>query len=187
MRTRSAPVTFAGLALAGAAVAADGLTPPDTDQVWPRWQARAQLGATTLAPVTLAGGTREAGSVLGDYYFDAPGLRIRSWTGGLRATGGVTFSGRGLPLGPPTVVRLGSVPTGPNLGDESATQPYLGLGYSAGTRDGAWTFSADVGLVGDSSVEWRSGRVRLGEQWLDGALREMQLAPVLQLGVRYSF
>lgn len=187
MRTRSAPVTFAGFALAGAAVAADGLVPPDTDEVWPRWQARAQFGATTLAPVTLAGGARDAGSLLGDYYFDAPGLRIRSWTGGLRATGGVAFSGRGLPLGMPAGARLGSLPTAPGLGDEPETQPYLGLGYSAGTRDGSWTFSADVGLVGDSSVEWRSGRVRLGEQWLDGALREMQLAPVLQLGVRYSF
>jgi hypothetical protein len=187
MRTRSAPVTFAGFALAGAAFAADGLVPPDTDEVWPRWQARAQFGTTTLAPVTLSGGSREAGSVLGDYYFDAPGLRIRSWTGGLRATGGLAFSGRGLPLGTPTVARLGSVPTAPALGDESETQPYLGLGYSAGTKDGAWTFSADVGLVGDSSADWRGNRVRLGEQRLDGALREMQLAPVLQLGVRYSF
>lgn len=187
MRMRSAPVTVAGFALAGFAVAADGLNPPDTDQVWPRWQARAQLGATTLAPVTLAGGMREAGSLLGDYYFDTPGLRIRSWTGGLRATGGVAFSGRGLPLGPPSTPRLGLAAPPPGLADETETLPYLGLGYSTGPRDGAWSFSADIGLVADRPGSLRPGRVLLGEQALDGALREMQLAPVLQLGLRYSF
>lgn len=186
MRTRSAPVTFAGFALAGAAAAADGLLPPETDQVWPRWQARAQLGATTLAPVTLAGGSREAGSLLGDYYFDAPGLRIRSWTGGLRATGGVAFSGRGLPLGPQTTLRMGATALPAGMADDTETVPYVGLGYSGSTHDG-WTFSADIGLVADRPGSLRAGRVLFGDQPLDNALREMQFAPVLQLGVRYSF
>ncbi|MBK1613119.1 hypothetical protein CKO44_06485 [Rubrivivax gelatinosus] len=182
MRMRSAPVTFAGLALAGAAAAADGLAAPETDTVWPQWQARVQLGSSTLAPVTLSGGTRNAGSVLGDYYFDVPGLRVRSLVGGLRATSGVTLSGRGLPLGAPGPLRLGATAWSGLADDAAQTLPYVGLGYSAGTRDGAWNFSADIGLVGD-----RADRVRLGEQPLDRALREMQLAPVLQLGVRYAF
>ncbi|MGC4078349.1 MAG: hypothetical protein QM702_15180 [Rubrivivax sp.] len=186
MRTRSAPVTFAGFALASAAVAADGLVPPETDQWWPRWQARAQLGATTLAPVTLTGGTREAGSLLGDYYFGNPGLRVRSWTGGLRATGGLAFGGRGLPLGPQASLRTsaGALPVG--IADDTDAVPYFGVGYSGSTRDG-WSFSADIGLVADRPGSLRAGRVLFGDQPLDNALREMQFAPVLQLGVRYSF
>ena len=188
MTMRCAAVVVLSAGLSGVAVAADGLRPPADDSVWPRWQLRAQVAPP--APVPLALSRTDAGSLLGDYYFpDAPGLKVRSLVGGLRATGGLAFTGRGLPLGTPATLRLGTAtaPATPFADDAADTLPYVGLGYSATTRDGAWRFSADVGLVADRAGGLSAGRLLQGEQTLDNALRELRLAPVLQLGVRYSF
>ena len=186
MTMRSAALVVLTAGLSATAVAADGLRAPPDDPFWPRWQLRAQLAPATLTPLTLR---PQAGSLLGDYYFrDTPGLRVESLLGGLRATSGLAFTGRGLPLGTPTSLRLGTAAPAAAFGDDTvATLPYLGLGYSGATRDGAWRFSADIGLVADRPGGLAAGRMLQGEQALDSTLREWRLAPVLQLGVRYSF
>lgn len=159
---------------AGQAGAAEGLTPPDERLLWPQWQARPTLGGTQLAPVSLL--DRGAGAVLGDYYFDAPGLRLPAAAGGLRATSGLlapAWRGSSLLPGSSTL----------------ETTPYLGIGYTGWAVKGGWGISADLGLALENSAAGatRLGRAVFGNQGFDSALRELRLSPVLQLGVRYAF
>lgn len=158
---------------AGRAGAAEGLTPPDERLLWPQWQARLTLSSTQLAPVSLL--DRGAGAVLGDYYFDAPGLRLPAATGGLRATSGLLAPAwRGSSLLP---------------GSSSLeTTPYLGIGYTGLAVKGGWGISADLGLALENPAgATRLGRAVFGNQGFDSALRELRLSPVLQLGMRYAF
>ena len=71
---------------------------------------------------------------------------------------------------------------------DSSTVPYIGIGYSNLAGKSGWSFSADLGVVSQSpgSVV-RFGRVFGGSQSLDDVIRDMRLAPVVQLGVSYSF
>src|SRR5487761_2220521 len=74
----------------GAAVAGDGLAAPDSNAVWPQWQARITVSTMQLVPVSLLDhGVAQTKAVMGDYYFDTPGLRLPASIGGLRATGGL--------------------------------------------------------------------------------------------------
>jgi hypothetical protein len=113
---------------------------------------------------------------------------------GLRATGGVLGLSRQAALRLLPVGALGastSFDRPGNLGasDGGLTLPYVGLGYSnrwlAGPTNSmtSWGFSADLGLMAASP---RSA-VRLGQQALDDTVRDLHLAPLLQLGVSYSF
>ena len=53
---------------------------------------------------------------------------------------------------------------------------------------GSWSFSADLGVVSQSPGNMvRFGKVFSGAQSLDDVVRDMRLAPVVQLGVSYSF
>jgi hypothetical protein len=206
MFTRTALVSFASLWLAGTAVAAEGLTPPRGADVWPQWQARITVSTATLAPVTLtplggdgaaaARSTLQAGALLSDFYIDAPGLRLPSSIGGLRATGGLMIGARGMALGTSPAPLVGgrfglTVQNGasPSAGDPNAdTVPYIGVGYTGLAAKGGWGVTADLGLVAENpGGAVRMGRAVFGNSGWDSALREMRISPVLQLGVNYAF
>jgi len=190
---------------AGVAAAADGLVPPDGHDVWPQWQARLTVSTTKLAPVSLSAWTDPAaathnslqsGALLGDFYFDTPGLRLPASLGGLRATGGLMAGARGLAWGGPTVSRAGvragltaQSTAAPFASDSSGdTVPYLGVGYTGLAVKGRWGITADLGLIAENpGGASRVGRALFGNQGLDNSLRELRLSPVLQVGVSYSF
>jgi hypothetical protein len=160
------------------AKAVDGLTIPDGQAVWPQWQARVAVDPPLLMPVSLtaplnvAYGTGISGSrLLGDFYFDAPGLRLPASMGGLRATSGLI---NGLRSTAQTI--------------STETLPYLGLGYTGLSLKGGWGITADLGLALENpSSAARAGRALLGNQGLEQALREVRLSPMLQVGVSYAF
>jgi hypothetical protein len=188
------------------AFAADGDSPtPSADQVsWARWQGRLSLGTSTPAwrlgvegnPYKLSNA-----SLMGDYYFghslagDAPGR-----LGGFRATSGLIIGQRGiLSTGQPgfaagNAFSFGSrlfgqttTPYAPDAPADNATLPYLGFGYTGLSARSGWSFSADLGMVAQNPGNGRLGRVFGSGQTLDDAVRDMRLAPLVQLGVSYSF
>ena len=175
--------------------AADGLALPPADAVWPQWQARVSLQTASLSPLNLSrqldfGNAQRGllgGAILGDYYFARPSFGNFRASGGLMvgAQGGLpasnAFSGQRLGLSLNSGMRS-PMPLGTDTsGSHNETMPYLGLGYSGAPWRNGLAISADLGLV--------AGRVGalLGNQGLDGSLRELRLSPVLQLGVRYAF
>jgi hypothetical protein len=185
MRKCLALIAFAGPLAAGAAFAAEGLTAPRSADVWPQWQARLTVSTLALAPVSLtADPTRSAtpaGTVLSDYYFDAPGLRLPAVVGGVRATSGFMATPRSLALG-------GWAPTAADASPDNV--PYLGVGYTGLSTKHAWGISADLGVVAENPAgAGRFGRAVFGNgsQAWDGALREMRFSPWLQIGVSYAF
>jgi hypothetical protein len=162
--------------------------------VWPRWQARVGLAATDADAQRL--GTADSALVLGDYYFAR--LNFGSSSGGLRATGGVLIgastaartsaladssvlrAGRGLNL---TFLRSQRAPSSNASFAELApaslgATPYLGVGWSSSSLTGAWGLSADLGFTAGRGAPSRS---------LDELLRDLRLAPVMNLGVSYAF
>lgn len=196
---------------------ASTLTPPaaaqgggSRDIVWPRWQARigwsaAHTGSDSEALRLSSAGTPlfDSGLVLGDYYFAR--LGGEGSRGGLRATGGLlvgaTLAARTSALVDSTVLRAGQglnvtflrTQRGASLpGEVSAnpgsgtTTPYLGLGWSSATERGPWAgwgLSADLGVT--ASRKGLAGSD--GNRSLDELLRDIRLAPVLNLGLTYSF
>lgn len=175
-----------------------GLKPPASDAVWPRWQARILTSTATplwrQTPWELGesqGLRLESLSLLGDYYFSpvTPSTRIAS---GLRATSGLiigTTTNRVLSAyGQSGAVRYASSVNTPDLASAAGTVPYLGLGFTSSSQRGGWGFSADIGLVALSpSSVVKFGRVFGGTQTLDDVLRDMRLAPLVNVGVSYSF
>ena len=194
-------------AIAAWAAAGDGLTPNVDNLPWARWHGRLSMG--TQAPLwrPALGGVEAVGlkvngvTLMADYYFrPAPGGT--GIAGGFRATSGVILGQRPtLWLGQPVVSapgaafsvdrRLLSGPTALVPGDAGAdlvSVPYLGVGYTGLSNRNGWSLSADLGLVAMSPGNAiRLGRVLGGTQSLDELLRDMRLAPVVQLGVSYSF
>ena len=72
--------------------------------------------------------------------------------------------------------------------NHDAMQIAGGIGYSNLSAKSGWHFSADLGVVSQSPGNVvRFGRVFSGAQSLDDVVRDMRLAPVVQLGVSYSF
>lgn len=166
-----------------------------------------RLGRLDAFPGSAADSSRvESLSLLGDYYF--------SPRGGLRATGGVILGSRSMlwaaqpsfgphgMLAPFAAERRSFSLANPALGGDAGDAgpnavPYVGMGYSGrfssyrsgglGAR-GSWGFSADVGVAAlspRSAVQL--GRVVNGQQNLDEFLRDLKLAPMVQLGVSYTF
>lgn len=183
------------------AAAATGLVPPEPDVLWPRWHARiaVQAGQTTAHSLSsLVDGRStplglQGAALLGDYHFAQP------WFGVFRASGGLLIGAQG---GAPLL----SAPIGPRLGvsvlrgealaplqfgsasENSDTVPYVGLGFASSPWKGALSVTADLGLVaGQPSAAGDVGRALFGNQGMERALREMRIAPLLQLGVRYAF
>ena len=176
------------------------------DGTWDHWHGRLSLG--THAAAWPWGGesaaSRYAGTTLmGDYYFK-PSLGLDGLSGGLRATSGLIIGGRyagaygiasGTPYGTPADgdgagERLAGLRGAAALAEgwDVPTQAYLGLGYTALSLRGGWSFSADLGLRAQNATgSLRLGRSTAGAQSLDDAVRELRLSPLLQFGVSYSF
>ena len=203
---KTAWMLFGSIALiTGPALAAEGDSPAaDAERVaWARWQGRLSLGVNAFPSPRLDapyGAFRlPQASLLGDYYFTRQFVGPRQ-LGGFRATSGLLFGPRqALSIGKPgaagSAFSIGSRPFGAAApsrpGDattDSATLPYLGVGYTGLSPRSGWSFNADLGMVAQGSGSTvRLGRVFSGGQSLDDAVREMRLAPLLQLGVSYSF
>ena len=194
----AAPLLAAAVAPLPAA-AEQGLVPRSGDWLWPQLQARITVQTAALAPVALtratdvwAGAARgvQGGGIYGDYVLATPRF------GNFRATSGVMLGTQG---GAPVLnaapnARVGvtmlDAGYGANTGgaDGAATLPYLGLGYSSASLWRSFSLSADLGLVaGRPAGLGGLGRAILGSQAKDAAMRDLRLAPVLQLGVQYSF
>ena len=197
-----------GLMLVDARAEGDGLS-ADADRVpWARFQSRVAYapGApgwrADLAPVERTG--LQVGSVglLGDVYFGSTPAPRDTSIGGFRATSGLLIGARSAWLGAVSTPTSGllatdrrlfgasanppTYPADPTV--DSATLPYIGIGYSNLSTKSGWHFSADLGVVSQSpSNVVRFGRIFGGSQSLDDVVRDMRLAPVVQLGVSYSF
>jgi hypothetical protein len=195
-------LAFAPSAFAGA-TAGDGLTADADMMSWPRWQGRLLLSTAApdwqrVAPTLDATGLKI--SLMGDYYFGSSAFR-RDGSGGFRATSGLLLGARsGLLSGQApgsaeglafSVDRRTSTSVSPlpmAAAGDTAALPYFGVGYSGASLRGGWSFNADLGLIAlapGNAV--KLGRVFSGTQNLDDLLRDLRLAPVLQLGVSYSF
>ncbi|MBL8325353.1 MAG: hypothetical protein JNJ89_10395 [Rubrivivax sp.] len=183
-------------ACAQGAFANQGLVASASGWLWPQLQARITLQTAALSPVSLtrlsesgaASRSLQGASLLGDYVIATPGF------GSLRATSGVL-------LGAQSGVPMLSALAGPRLevtvldggfvgaaAETPTTLPYLGLGYSSATLWRSISLSADLGVVAGRHGSLSGlGRAVLGNQNFDSAVRDLRLAPVLQLGVRYSF
>lgn len=195
-----------GFAAAAHAYGGNGLTVDADDLYWPRWQARLSVAGPSVAArigPSLGGNSAAASpslSVMSDYYLTGSLLGPRR-AGGFRATSGLlvgprlqTWAGPGPApqRGPLSLDRrvFGSA-TGQPAADgstDTATLPYLGVGYTGLSARGGWSFSADLGLVSLTPGNVvKFGRVFNGSQTLDDTLRDMRWSPMLQLGVSYAF
>ena len=169
----------------------DGITASTEQLPWARWQGRMAFGAEP------AGLRLNTISLMGDYYFTGS-LASSRRAGGFRATSGLMVGPRtqswlgqpGLSAGSAFSVgtqAFGQAAALPAVGDtpsDTATLPYLGLGYTGLSLRGGWSFNADLGLVARSP----GNVVKFGRnQSLDDSVRELRLAPLLQFGVSYSF
>lgn len=170
------------------AQAGDGLQVSDGTALWPSWQARLTL---TMADPAYGGArTLRQASLLGDLYLlthrQDPDAR---WRGGFRATSGVVAGSLGLaaPVSlAPLSTQLQSLSE--PIGGETAVWPYLGLGYSGLSARHGLSVSADLGLVArQPGAASGLGRALLGQQGLDSALRQLDLSPMVRLGLNYSF
>jgi hypothetical protein len=188
---------LAGLATPVSAWASQGLVSTAGEWLWPQLQARITVQTAALAPMerlyehgaSAARGV-QGGSLLGDYVFATPSF------GNFRATSGVML---GAPGGAPVFSAMPAARVHINVldnglaggswaADGPSTQPYLGLGYSSASLWRSLSVSADVGLVAARPAGLAGvGRAMLGNQAMEAAVRDLRLAPVLQLGVRYSF
>lgn len=176
----------------------EGLSASADNLPWPQWQAR--LSLATVAPLwrgDLAGSAvaslqPRSLSLMGDYYF-ARSMAADGSASGFRATSGLVVGQRQtLWIGAPAATNGAALNierrSSADLGGDSSALPYLGVGYSGLSGRGGWSFSADFGLVALASGNAvRLGRVFTGAQTVDDLVRELRLAPVLQLGVSYSF
>lgn len=173
---------------------------------WATWQGRVSVGnAGFWRGSLLDDAARPAASMslMGDYYFTRSLLGV-GVQGGFRATSGVIFGPRsqawaGQPgLGAGSSFGIGNrlfgagAGTLPYLRDpsaETATLPYVGVGYTGLSARGGWSFSADLGVVAQSpGSAVRLGRVfGSGGQNLDDLVRDLRMTPMFQLGVSYAF
>lgn len=176
--------------------AAEGLSAPSAEALWPQWQARLALQTAPVQRPSLWSAldranqprTAQGGALLGDYYFAQPSL------GHFRASGGLMFGATG---GAPSVAAGGSrwgllvqsLGAVTNASAETAgTVPYLGLGFTSAAWRNAWYLTADLGWVAEQpSALGGFSRALQGSLGWDQALRDMRLAPVVQLGVRLAF
>jgi hypothetical protein len=161
---------------ASAGVQAQGLTPARDALGGPFWQARFERDSVSLlsarglgAPLAAIGVVQNL-RLLGDYQFRT--LRLGD-TGGLRLTGGL-------------LIQLRAPQSGMPAHDLPSALPYAGVGYASGRGDGAWGFSADLGLAAQGLGSLRLDRLVNGGGSLsaDGSLR---LLPMIRLGVSLAF
>lgn len=199
----AAVAVLSGLAEARAEGPEGGGMQARADRVgWARFDARIVYSAaprwrSELAPFERSG--LKLGGVLGDVYLGGlPAGAGKVSNGGFRATSGLVVgaqpfgfgSSGGLVNAPRRALSVWGSAAG-SMGDGAAdhvTVPYLGVGYSNAWPKSGWRVSADLGVL-SYSPGGASGisRVIGGSQSLDDLVRDMRLAPVLQLAVSYSF
>jgi hypothetical protein len=142
-------------------------------------------------------------SVMGDLYFGGSAGSDKVQAGGFRATSGLVVGARNNLWGTPGAAPASGLLSvnrrlfgqsqavsisAADASADNATLPYIGIGYSSLATRSGWSFSADLGLVSlNPGNAVRLGRVFVGGQSLDDVVHDMHLAPVLQLGVSYSF
>ena len=137
---------------------------------------------SALAEADRTGLRVDGAGLLGDHYFGSAGTADADRLSGFRATSGLLRIERRLFGGADAALSSNGIQF------ERSTAAYLGVGYSSLATQGGWSFSADLGVIAlrPGSVV-RLGRSLGNNQGVDDALREMRLAPVLQLGVSYAF
>jgi hypothetical protein len=194
--------------MVGARAEGEGLAADVAKVPWARFQSRiahapgAPGWRADLTPFE-RGGLQVGGvGLLGDVYFgSSKTARVHS-AGGFRATSGILIGARSPWLGAAGQGSNGlfasdrrlfgaaaaPLPGAMDASVDSSTVPYIGIGYSNLSGKSGWHFSADLGVVSQSPGNMvRFGRVFGGSQSLDDVVRDMRLAPVIQLGVSYSF
>jgi hypothetical protein len=175
---------------------------------WARFQGRIGYGLgapawrASLAPSERSGLQVGGLGLLGDVYLFGTKDAANAPVTGFRATSGLIVGARSPWLGAGLASSTGAFgadrrlfgPTVPALatpsdpGFDASTVPYIGIGYSNLWPKSGWSFSADLGVVSQSPGNVaRFGRVFGGSQSLDDLVRDMRMAPVVQLGVSYSF
>jgi len=131
-------------------------------------------------------------SLIGDYYLGpSAGTPLNQIAPtGLRATTSLML-GKRAPLWGMSSTSTGLLGDNRNPMDpsgESNSTPYLGIGYTGAAAKGSWGFTADLGVMSLSPGQVvRFGKVFNGTQNLDDVVRDLRLAPVLQLGISYAF
>jgi hypothetical protein len=183
-------VLLAGLATAAWGVqAAEGLKIASDSGAWPSWQTRLSVISQPVSGPGLLAGQLQLGAarLSGDHYFEWGRL---SNGGGLRATSALLIGPRSLALAAPSAFGSGRLllrPSTTQIADASGegygATPYVGLGYSAWWARSGLGLSADLGLVGQRP----SQAMRLGADSGGDLLRSMQMAPVLQVNLSYTF
>jgi hypothetical protein len=199
-------VTSMGLALAVGTSLAEGLKVDAAGGYWFGSETRLRLHAQPLAAPALRLGDAawpaqslwqpRAGSLTGDYYFSAARPDDGLARSGFRASSALLIREGGISLADVAMSSRSSLapgrPAGLLLGDAQGyainTMPYVGIGYSGLSLKSGWGFWADVGLVVQSPGHaFGVGRVLSGNQGVDELLRELRMAPMVQLGVNYAF
>ncbi len=187
----------------------EGLTTRADNSSWAQLQIRIGYGTgapawrATLAPAARSGLQVGGINVLGDVYLFGDRETPNAPVTGFRATSGLIIGSRGPWLGSGGALanawlvndRRGfgspspSVTSAADFGlDSTTTVPYLGIGYTNLWAKSGWSLSADLGIVSHNPANVaRVGRVFGGSQSLDDVVRDMRLAPLVQLGVSYSF
>ena len=196
------------LATADARGEGDGLSANADRFAWARFQSRIAFapGApgwrADFAPIERTGLQVGSLGLLGDVYLGGAKAAPGTTAVGFRATSGILIGARSPLLSAAASPSAGGLYAsnrrlfGASPGTlattdasvDSATVPYIGIGYSNLSAKSGWSFSADLGVVSQSPGNVvRFGRVFGGSQSLDDVVRDMRLAPVVQLGVSYSF
>ena len=212
MRMLQCVVTMGWVCLAGAA-AAEGIKIDNTGGYWFGAETRLRLQVQPMSAPPLRLGPAAsaslslqqpmAASLTGDYYFSSALADDTQPRSGFRASSALLIRQSGISLsdvamtsrssasfGTPALLALGAPSV--SLGDAQAygisALPYVGVGYSGVSLKSGWGFWADVGLVVQSpGGAIGVGRVLSGTQGVDELLRELRMAPMVQLGVNYSF
>lgn len=200
------------LSLCGAAglAAAEGLRVDRIGGYWSAAQTRLQINAVVLdttlntpAAQVWAAPAPLAASLGGDYYFSRSPQEAGLPQSGFRASSALLIRQPGVSLselawssrsmasfGGPSRLTLGSLgATAYDTGTQNlSTLPYLGIGYSDYSLKSGWGFWADIGLVVQNPGSALGlGRTLSGSQGVDDLVRELQLSPMVQMGVNYSF
>jgi hypothetical protein len=142
-----------------------------------------------------------AASLGGDYYVSKSLADAALPPSGLRASAALLIRQPGVSLsevawssramtsfGAPGRLTAGYGGPADGIGQGYSTLPYLGIGYSEYSLKSGWGFWADAGLVVQNPGSAIGlGRTLSGAQGVDELMRELRLAPLVQLGVNYSF
>ncbi len=195
------------LPVAAAWAAGEGLSTSADRVPWAQFQTRIGYGTAlpawraSLAPADRSGLQVGGINVMSDLYLFGSRDAAHATVTGFHATSGLIIGARSPWLGTSTAPANGwlatdrrlfgsTVPPLASSSDaslDSTTVPYIGIGYTNLWPKSGWSFSADLGVVSQNPANVaRFGRVVGGSQSLDDLVRDMRLAPLVQLGVSYS-